>query len=176
MRPGRRVASPSSITSAPAGRETLAPASRIRLPSTRISPGAMMCPDSTSSSRAACNTIACSVSPPDPACTAPARPDPATKTAKESAPATTIDHKLWQVSMICGMVARTTRKQERNRRLGTQDLSGQGAPASFLTPRSQQQPNRKCDSSQRHRRSNRAVVSYAGSHQKCNSRSNESRK
>ena len=51
--PGRSVVSPRSMISASWGRVSLAPTSRIVFPSTRISPGVVTWPDSTSSRRAA---------------------------------------------------------------------------------------------------------------------------
>ena len=61
INPGISVQSPRSITSAPAGRFTEEPTSTIRSPCTSTSPGFTRRPLFTSSSRAACNTIACEV-------------------------------------------------------------------------------------------------------------------
>src|SRR3984957_15323861 len=56
-----------------------------------------------------------------------------------------------------------------------QNLCRQGTPASLLAQWRQQQPKRERNSSQRHRRSDRAVVPHAGSHQKRNSSPDKSR-
>src|SRR5581483_550386 len=55
--PGMSVVSPRSITSAPGGWVTDAPASAMRSPRTSTSPGLMIRPPSMSRSRAACRTM-----------------------------------------------------------------------------------------------------------------------
>ncbi len=59
IRPGSSVRSPRSITSAPAGCFTEVPASTMRSPCTRTSPGFRMRPVLMSSSRAARSTMGC---------------------------------------------------------------------------------------------------------------------
>src|ERR1700722_1313104 len=57
MRPGMSVVSPRSMTAAPAGCVTCVPASVMRLPVTRTSPGESTLPAATSRMRAACSTV-----------------------------------------------------------------------------------------------------------------------